>query len=234
MSVGGSVDSFFNRLRLAVAALVSLAIVSGAGATHAMPAYIPIVQNFTTVSFAGGQTVGSILTATTTQTFHSLGFIDVNATTCNQGTCTPDGLLGSYQVGIWLASTQTLLASAWVQPTSPLGTFLDGGYQFRWASIPTVTIPAGQQFVIAALLPASPLDPFLVNPTYLNKTGITGSGLGRFEVGGTLTYPTQNYLGTYAVANASEDSYVPEPTTAVSLFFGLIGLATFRRHRRVA
>lgn len=234
MSVGGSVDSFFNRLLRAVAALGSLAVVSGAGATHAMPAYIPVVQSWTTQSFAGGQTVGSILTATTAQTFNSLGFIDLNATTCHQFSCTADGILGTYQVGIWLASTQTLLASAWVQPSSPLGTVLDGGYQFRWASIPTVTIPAGEQFVIAALLPASPLDAFLVNPSYLNKTGITGPGLGRFEIGGTLTYPTQNYLGTYAVANASEDSYVPEPTTAVSLVFGLTGLATFRRHRRVA
>ena len=233
MSVGGSVDSFFNRLLLAVAALVSLAVVSGAGAAHAMPAYIPVVQNYTTVSFAGGQTVGSILTATTAQTFNSLGFIDVNATTCNAGTCLPDGLLGSYQVGIWLASTQMLLASAWVQPTSPLGTPLDGDYQFRWASIPTVTIPAGEQFVIAALLPASPLDAFLVNPIYVNKTGISGAGQGRFQAGGTLTYPTQAYLGVSAVANASEDSYVPEPTTAISLFFGLTGLAAFRRHRRV-
>ena len=230
MCVSSSLKRFFDK-RFVVAALVSMAVVGGAGAAHAMPAYIPIVQNFTTVSFAGGQTVGSILTATTAQTFHSLGFIDVNATTCNAGTCTADGLLGSYQVGIWLASTQTLLASAWVQPSSPLGTFADGGSQFRWASIPTVTIPAGQQFVIAALLPATPLDAFMVNPTYLDKTGITGAGDGRFQAGGTLTYPTQAYLGVYAVANASE-SYVPEPTTAISLFFGLTGLAAFRRNRR--
>lgn len=227
MCVSSSIKRFFNKL-VVVAALVSMAVVSGAGATHAMPAYIPVSQNYTTASFAGGQTAGSILTATSAQTFNSLGFIDVNPS-CLQ--CGANGLLGSYQVGIWLVSTQTLLASAWVQPTSPLGTLVDGGYSFRWASIPTVTIPAGQQFLIGALLPASPLDAFLVNPTYTNNFGVSGPGSGRFEIGGTLTYPTQNPLAVYAVANASS-SYLPEPTTAVSLFFGLTGLATFRRHRR--
>jgi len=230
MCVSSSIQRFFNKL-VVVAALASMSIVGGAGAAHAMPAYIPVVQSWTTLSLAGGQTAGSILTATTAQTFNSLGFIDLNATTCHQFSCTADGLLGSYQVGIWLASTQTLLASAWVQPSSPLGTLVDGGYQFRWASIPTVTIPAGEQFIIGALLPASPLDAFLVDPMYVNNVGVSGPGSGRFELGSTLTYPTQNPLAGYAVANASS-SYLPEPTTAVSIFLGLTGLATFRRHRR--
>lgn len=229
MCIRSCVDRFFRKL-LAVAASGLIAVVAGAGATHAMPAYIPVVQNYSSASFAGGQTAGSILTATTAQTFNSLGFIDVNPS-CLQ--CGPDGLLGSYQVGIWLVSSQALLASAWVTPSSPLGTIVDGGYSFRWASIPTVTISAGEQFIMGALLPASPLDAFLVNPTYVNKVGITDPGRGRFEIGGTLSYPSQivSPFATWAVANAS-DMIVPEPTTAVLLSLGVCGVAMVRRQRR--
>jgi hypothetical protein len=62
-----------------------------------------------TASLSGGMTAGSIFTASTAQTFDSVGFIDVNPSCLN---CGPDGLQSAYQVGIWLVSTQTLLASA--------------------------------------------------------------------------------------------------------------------------
>jgi hypothetical protein len=229
MCVSSSIERFFHKL-VVVAALVSMAAVFGAGATHAMPAYIPVVVQSTSASSQGGRTVGSILTATTAKTFNSLGFVDVNPS-CLQ--CGPDGLLGSYQVGIWLVSTQTLLASAWVQPSSPLGAPMDGSFMFRWASIPTVTIPAGQQFIIAALLPASPLDAYFINDVHVNDVGIVGPGTGRFEIGGTLSYPSQTVspFAVYSVANAST-LFLPEPTAATSILFGLTGLAAFRRHRR--
>lgn len=231
MCVSSSLERFFHKL-VSVAALVSMAVVGGAGASHAMPAYVPVQVGSTSASFAGGRTVGTLLTATTAQTFNSLGFIDVNPNYPGCLTCV-DGLLGSYQVGIWLVSTQELLASAWVQPSSPHGVSFDGSLAFSWASIPTVTIPAGQQFIIGALLPANPLDAFLIDAVHVNNVGITDPGRGRFENGGTLSYPSQivSPFATYSAANASS-SYLPEPTTAVSILIGLTGLSAYRRNRR--
>ena len=222
-----SVASFFNKLR-AVPALVSIAV-CGAGAAHALPAYYVTFPSWATVTFQGGRVAGSLFTATTAQTFNSLGFIDLN--TSSPLTGLPDGLHDSYQVGIWLVSTQTLLASAIVTPASPLG----AGEYFHYAPIPTTTIPAGEQFIIGALLPATPLDAWLSDDVHVNSVGISGAGTGRFEIGGTLTYPSQTVspFAVYSVANASS-TIVPEPSTGLLMIAGLFGLAHWRRSRSSA
>ncbi len=229
MCVSSSIERFFNKL-VAVAAAVMMAVVFGAGAAQANPIFYSVgTGNGTaTMTFQGGRVAGGIFTATTTQTFNSLGFIDLNPS-CMQ--CGPNGLVGAYQVGIWLASTQTLLASAWVTPTSPLGGL---GENFRYTQIPTVTIPAGQQFVVAALLPASPLDPWATNDIHTNSLGISGPGGGQYEISTTLTYPTQGLAPStgYSIANASSAIPVPEPTAATLISLSLGGLAAFRRNRR--
>ena len=230
MSIGSSAKRFLARLR-AVAAAVSMAVVCGAGTADATPVYWSSFPVGMTASFQGGMVAGSIFTASTTQTFNSVGFIDLNASNI---LAPADGLLGSYQVGIWLVSTQTLLASAWVTPTSPLGGTSEG-FNFRWTNIPTTTIPAGQQFIVAALLPANPLDAWLVNDVHANAVGVVGPGTGRFEIGGTLSYPSQTVspFAVWSVANASSATFVPEPTAATSILLGLGGFATFRRYRRL-
>jgi len=174
--------------------------------------------------------VGAIFTAQTTQTFNSLGFIDVGM----------DGLVGSYEVGIWLASTQTLLATTWVTPASPLGViFQPNIYEtFRYAPIPTVTIPAGEQFVVAALLPDNPLDAWRINDIHFNAPGVVGPGTGRFTTLAPNSYPFPNQIPTdpfgsnvYSIANAS-DMVVPEPSTGVLVMAGLLGLAGRPGRRR--
>lgn len=224
-----SLERFFHKL-VAVAASASIAVVLGAGVAAATPVYWSTAPSWATTTYEGGRVAGNIFTAITPQTYNSLGFIDLNPSCL---LCGADGLLGSYQVGIWLVSTQQLLASAWVTPSSPLGTPADGGEQFRWTVIPTVTIPAGQDFLVAALLPATPLDPWLNSDAHVNGAGIVGPGFSRFEIATTLTYPTQVGLtGNYSIANANTIAIVPEPATASLILLSLGGLAAFRRYHR--
>ena len=120
MSIGSFGERFRNEL-VAVAAAVSMAIVCGAGTADALPVYYSCPgcsSGNATATFQGGMVAGSIVTASTAQTFNSVGFIDLNPNDPINLPFPGDGLLGSYQVGIWLVSTQTLLASAWVTPTS--------------------------------------------------------------------------------------------------------------------
>ena len=107
---------------------------------------------------------------------------------------------------------------------------------FRYAPIPTVTIPAGEQFVIAALLPENPLDAWRINDIHANAPGVVGPGTGRFT---TLTpgYPYPNQIPTdplgsnvWSIANASS-TIVPEPSTGLLLASALLGLAGWRRAR---
>jgi PEP-CTERM motif-containing protein len=245
MHISRCVESLFKRS--AVAALVSIAVICGAGAADALPVYYPADASpcppfipgcvnpppNTPTYQGGGQIVGAIFTAQTAQTFNSLGFIDLNNTTPQSGL--PDGLLASYEVGIWNATTQTLLATTLVTPASPL--VFDGGVMFHYAPIPAVTIPAGQQFVVAALLPVTPLDPWRINDIHVNTPGITGPGTGRFTTYTPGSYPYPNQIPTdplgsnvWSIANASS-TIVPEPSTGLLLASALLGLAGWRRAR---
>jgi hypothetical protein len=146
------------------------------------------------------------------QTFNSLGFIDVGE----------DGLVGSYDVGIWDQS-QTLLASTTVTPSSPL----IGG--FRYAAIPPTVIPAGQSFTIGALIPPSPSDPWLEVQFVVLGVGFTGAGTGQYDGSLSLIYPATFDDTVYGVVNASTQ-VVPEPAS-LALFAGGAVLLTIRRLR---
>lgn len=142
-------------------------------------------------------------------------------------------MLGSYEVGIWLVSTQTQLASAVVTPNTPR--YTDGfgnASDFLYAPIPPMTIPAGDSFVVAALLPDHPLDAWLSDIQNVNAAGIIGLASGRYMAGSTLSFPSQAWGYTVAVANASQafaPAPVPEPTTAAYIAFGLGCYALYRR-----
>ena len=82
------------------------------------------------------------------------------------------------------------------------------------------------------MLVSGRLDAWLNNDVHVNAVGISGPGTGRFEIGGTLTYPSQTVspFAVYSVANAS-DMIVPEPSTGLLVIAGLLGLADRRRAR---
>jgi hypothetical protein len=198
----------FCRRAAAVVAVISALFLSSAAQAEVL------FYSGGTARTDGGIVAGNTFTAFFGATFNSLGFIDVGS----------DGLAGSYQVGIW-DSSQNLLASATVTPSSPL---ING---FRYAAIPATTIPSGQTFTIGALLPASPADAWIENPLLILGVGFTGAGTGRFVTSGTLAFPTtlDPENETYAVANAS-DVVVPEPAGLLPLLCA--GIACVRRARR--
>lgn len=122
----------------------------------------------------GGQVVGVSFNSFGA-TFSSLGFFDFGQ----------DGLAASYQVGLW-DSSQNLLASAIVTPSSPLIG------DFRYASISPITIGTfanPQTFTIGALLPASMPDVWLQASGLILNVGFTGAGTGQFTPSGSLVYP---------------------------------------------
>jgi len=93
--------------------------------------------------------------------------------------------------------------------------------------------PGRPPAVVAALLPASPLDAWLIDDIHVNSVGVVCPRTGRFQLGGTLTYPSQTVspFSVWSVANASSATVVPEPTAAISILFGLGCLAMSRRSR---
>lgn len=235
MSIGTSVEWFLDRL-LAVAASVAMAVVFCAGTAQAVPAYWYSTASYTQLTYEGGVVAGVSYTALQDVTFNSLGFIDlpnVPPTQWQMYYSIDDGLLGTYQVGIWRNDTQELLASTTVGPNSVSINQFDG---FRWSPIPATTIPANTAFTIAALLPANPQDSWLYDTHTANATGIMGPGGGRLlDPATTLSFPPSASLGTFsgmqAIANAATDivTVVPEPATGILLLAGCAFLAASRR-----
>jgi hypothetical protein len=142
-------------------------------------------------------------------TVQSLGFFDSGN----------DGLVGSYQVGLW-DSSQTLLASGTVTPSSPLVG------DFRWVNVSAVTLSANSTYVVAALLPNSPPDPWLDNASLTLGAGFSGAGTGRTMTSGTLAFPTTVGASPYVIANVSDVAVSPEPGSlamlgGAAMFLGL-------------
>jgi hypothetical protein len=192
------------------AIIAAVVCVCGAG-THAGE----VIFSYSGGSFTnqGGLVAGNSFTAFGGQTLNSLGFVDVGS----------DGIVDSYQVGLWDTNTQTLLASTTVTPASPL---ING---FRYAPIPATTIPNGSSFTIGALLHTTQQDSWVINATVIPGAGYGGAGTGRFVGSSNLVFPTTNDGATYVVVNAS-DAIVPEPATLAGLL--LLPAAAILRRRR--
>lgn len=235
MSIGTSVDGFLDR-SLTIAASVALAVVFCAGTAQAVPVYWYYTDSTSQLTYQGGVVAGVSYTTLQDVTFNSLGFIDLPNVAPTQWQMyygVDDGLLGTYQVGIWRNDTQELLASTTVGPNS---VSIDQYDYFRYSPIPATTIPANTTFTIGALLPANPQDAWLYDTYSVNSTGIVGPGQGRLiDPATTLSFPALGSLGTVSgmqvIANAATDivTIVPEPATGILLLAGCVFLSASRR-----
>ncbi|MFZ9752546.1 MAG: hypothetical protein ACO3B3_03185 [Cyanobium sp.] len=130
-------------------------------------------------SFSGS--LGYSFSLNQSQTITALGFYDASE----------DGLLSSHGIGLYEATSQTLLASA----TVPAGSdsWLQNG--FRWVPIPSLSLLSGS-YVIAATSSGDPalFDPFLYETTAVDGIDglVIGTSLSESGSGTVVAFPSQD------------------------------------------
>jgi hypothetical protein len=167
----------------------------------------------------GGYAVGYDFTPSTTLSVTDLGYYDNGN----------DGLAVNHNVGIYVVSNQTLVASALVLTNDTLHI-----NQYWYHDITAVTLNAGVTYRAVAVTTSgegwayNPFDG--ANPTPTPNPSLTLGNTGYF-VGsnGNLIYPEGTNGKWFAVANFLVASPVPEPSAAALL--GLGGLLLIRRKR---
>lgn len=149
-------------------------------------------------SFSGSLGYSFSLSLSQPQTISALGFYDADE----------DGLLSSHGIGLYEATSQTLLASATVPAGD--GSWLQNG--FRWVSIPNLALSSGS-YVIAATSSGDPslFDPFLYDTTAEGVIDglVIGAALSETGSGSAVAFPSQDegvpqgFFGpAYAVAGS--------------------------------
>lgn len=138
----------------------------------------------------------------------SLGVLDVNE----------NGLDVAHDVGLWDAFGN-LLASVTV--LAGTGSTLQDG--FRFASITPVELAAGETFIVAAYYAKNAPGDKLFDTTHTPDPAIALDSVTMFASGGSLDFP--DLVSFDFRSTASFTFFVPEPTTALLLTAGLVGLA---------
>jgi hypothetical protein len=161
-------------------------------------------------SFSGS--VGYGFSLSQPQTISALGFYDADE----------DGLLSSHGIGLYEATSQTLLASATVPAGD--GSWLQNG--FRWVSIPNLALSSGS-YMIAATSSGDPslFDPFLYDTTAEGVIDgmLIGASLSEIGSGSVVAFPTQDEgvpQGFFGPAYAIQGTPGPLPLLGAGVALG--------------
>jgi PEP-CTERM motif len=167
-----------------------------------------------------------------------LGYYDgPNSAAANVSGYTGDGLLNPHEVGIWAATTQTLIASATV-PAGTTGTLID---DFRYLPIKPVLLAARGQYVVGGQVTL--LDLSGAGDVFRNDADVDtfGPGLtvnyGSYAFSGALgsgnpnngafEFPNVQFQSGYD-GGSFEYALVPEPSSWALAGVGLLGLFSGR------
>jgi hypothetical protein len=170
---------------LACASLLGGALLLAAAPARAVMTIRPAIAGFDGGSLGGDPafsgSLGYGFSLSQPQTITALGFYDASE----------DGLLSSHGIGLYEATSQTLLASA----TVPAGSdsWLQNG--FRWVSIPTLALSSGSYVIAATSSGDSALfDPFLYDTTAEGVIDglLIGASLSEMGSGSVVAFPTQD------------------------------------------
>lgn len=207
---------------LALAALTSTAALAGPVITGGAEVGIASINSFG-ASFMHGYE----FSLTTGQSLTALGFWDSGS----------DGLVGSYQVGLWQNDTQALLASAFIDNTDALdGSVTVSGGQWRYETLGSpVALSTTKVYTLAWFGAVSAPDALTITySTLTSAPGVTVWNNIRYLSTPTFTFPTNVGGALPETGPRSNVSalLVPEPGSA--LLLAMVGAGLLLRRRRGA
>lgn len=137
-----------------------------------------------------------------------------------------EGLSSPHQVGIWNATTQTLLGSTTVNP----GDMVVGDFTYR--ALPNITLLTGQQYVIGAMYTATDGDSYISGGVTNFTTSADVNWInGRSPLAGDLGFVFPTSTSTGIGRFGPNFLYTPVPAPGAAAAMGAFGLFATRRRR---
>ena len=201
-------------------------------ALHAAPVITGGVETRTMVAYGSDGMDGYDFVSTTNQSLTALGFWDEGS----------NGLPGSFQVGLWLTSTQTLLASASIDNADPLDPSVTvAGGEWRYETLASsVPLLSGTTYTLAFQVGSPTLsvaDSLFLAGSFSVNPNVTIADQSRFLGGAAFTFPTQTTVaGDFfrGMVNAQlAPAAVPEPPTLGLVALAGLGMLAARRRMRI-